>query len=70
MPLFVMCCDSPDGGGTQYMLVAAADNTTAYDYMAALEVENIGCAVDNATITDVEEYIHDYYHDIAVLCTV
>ena len=69
MSLFVMCCDA-DGGGTQYLLVAAPSEAVAYDYMAGLDVENIGCVVSEGTIIDVEEFLHDTYDDMAVLCTI
>ena len=69
MPLFVMSCDA-EGGGTQYVLVAAPDSATAHDYMVGLDVENIGCVVRDGNIQDVEDFLHDQYDDMAVLCTV
>jgi hypothetical protein len=68
--IYIMSCDARNGMGTDFILVAALDEDRAYDYMAALDVENIGCIVRCATAQDVADFLVDSYDSMAMLCTV
>lgn len=68
MALYVMAHDT-EGGGSNYLIVSAETEALAYDCVASLDVENIGCILSNPTTQELEDFLHEQYESMATLST-
>lgn len=69
MSIYIMTHDA-EGGGTNCVIVSAASKEDAFGYMAGLGVENIGCALWEPTVAELEDFLHDYYDAMATLSSI
>lgn len=67
MSLFIMCADA-EGGGSNYFLVAADNKDVAYNELADMRYENIGCVA--STPNEIEYFVSSSYTNISILGTV